>query len=288
MTTYILFVLAIISIWVPNLFLMRCCKLSPSLFFLGMAAISGLIFGLLSWSALVALILMGFISWSGSVRQEIKYLKMICIFMAVLMSLMLSLHQWPGFNNQIIFSKMHLSSDAASYSLYINFDKAAVGFFLMLFFCQRIKNWNEIYFLWKPTLFLTMASTGLVLSCAWFFGLIHFEFKFPPFTLIFLIINLLAVCVAEEAFFRGLIQNTLTDFLHNQSKWQWLPIAFSVILFGFAHLNAGFGYAVCAMLSGFFSALAYAKFQRIEISIFMHFILNATHFLFFTYPYIAK
>jgi uncharacterized protein len=98
----------------------------------------------------------------------------------------------------------------------------------------------------------------------------------------------LAECVTEESFFRGLVQGKLTNALGNSTSWRWVPIVTSSVFFGLVHWGAGLSYIFCAMLSSFVSACAYAKFQRIEICILMHFALNASHFLMFTYPYLSR
>lgn len=56
------------------------------------------------------------------------------------------------------------------------------------------------------------------------------------------------------------------------------------MLFGAAHLGGGVPMAALAGIAGLGYATVYAATQRIEASILVHFGLNATHFLLFTYP----
>jgi uncharacterized protein len=96
--------------------------------------------------------------------------------------------------------------------------------------------------------------------------------------------NLLFVCVAEEAFFRGLIQDRLGKSLSGIRFGTMISIACSAVLFGAAHLGGGAVYAGIAMLAGLGYACSYAIVKRIEAPILVHFGLNAVHFIVFTYP----
>jgi uncharacterized protein len=59
-------------------------------------------------------------------------------------------------------------------------------------------------------------------------------------------------------------------------------------LFGLAHFGGGWLYVIAATLAGLGYGWAYLRTKRIEASMFVHFALNATHFLFFTYPFAAR
>ncbi|BBB58300.1 hypothetical protein UNDKW_0027 [Undibacterium sp. KW1] len=62
--------------------------------------------------------------------------------------------------------------------------------------------------------------------------------------------NLFLTCVAEEAFFRGLMQEAIYR-LGNKPAYGYLAIAVSAILFGgLAHLGGGTQYAALATVAG--------------------------------------
>jgi uncharacterized protein len=87
--------------------------------------------------------------------------------------------------------------------------------------------------------------------------------------------------VAEEAFFRGLLQ-------HRLPGPRPLAVAASALLFGLVHLPAGVAYAALATVLGFGCALVYERTRRIETAIAVHFAVNAVHFTGFTYPMLAS
>ena len=96
--------------------------------------------------------------------------------------------------------------------------------------------------------------------------------------------NLFFVCVAEESFFRGLIQGGLANLAPSIFPWKWLPLVVSSSLFGLNHYEGGLPYILLAAFAGTFYGYIYRKTNKIQSSIFVHFGLNLTHFLLFSYP----
>jgi hypothetical protein len=129
-----------------------------------------------------------------------------------------------------------------------------------------------------------LAALGLALCL----HLLQFAPKWPEFALQFIFCNLLLTCVAEEAFFRGLLQRPLYQWLSqrgfgsNQAAW-WAIVGVS-ILFGLAHLAGGFAYALVATVASVGYGWAYQRSGRIEVAIVAHAALNVVHLTLFTYP----
>eukprot|EP01037_Dinobryon_pediforme_P011209 gene11209-11291_t len=74
------------------------------------------------------------------------------------------------------------------------------------------------------------------MAAATYIGYVKFDMKFPPQTYVFALNNLILVCIAEEAFFRGYIQKYLTSFCTRYQFSKLLALAIASILFGFRHL----------------------------------------------------
>jgi uncharacterized protein len=100
-------------------------------------------------------------------------------------------------------------------------------------------------------------------------------------------VNLLLTCLTEEAFFRGFIQRELRVALGNRQSAPVIAVITSAALFGVAHIAGGWRYVLLSTVAGLGYALIYERTQRVEFSIAAHFVLNATHFLLFTYPQLA-
>jgi len=119
---------------------------------------------------------------------------------------------------------------------------------------------------------------------------VRLEPKWSDAALAFLVANLLFTCVAEEAFFRGLIQERLMRLAETrrQPAWNWIAIAVSTLLFGLAHAGGGATWLLVATIAGLGYALVYARTRSIEGAILVHFAVNAAHFIGFTYPRLAS
>lgn len=91
--------------------------------------------------------------------------------------------------------------------------------------------------------------------------------------------NLFFVCMAEEALFRGYLQQRLSQWLGARPA---LIVAATV--FGAAHLAGGMLMVIFATLAGVIYGLAWMWSGRLWVPILFHFGLNLIHLLFFTYP----
>ena len=115
-------------------------------------------------------------------------------------------------------------------------------------------------------------------------GIIKFEPKIPWFIGIFIISNLFFTCIAEELFFRKLIQDNIKTVFYKSKYSKLLGITASASVFGIVHLAGGIRYCLVAFVAGIFYAYIYEKTKKVEAPIFVHFFLNLIHILFFTYP----
>jgi membrane protease YdiL (CAAX protease family) len=198
-------------------------------------------------------------------------------------------HQWPGFNNPRVLSDLRLTPDALPYRLHLNFDKTAVGLFVLALLHPLLASAADARALlrsvWLPMLVTIATLLGLALAS----GYVRFAPKFPSEAWLFLWANLCLTCVAEEAFFRGFIQARLAARWRARRHGPWLALGVAAVLFGLAHAAGGVTYVILSTLAGIGYGWAYRRAgQRIEASILTHFAVNALHFVGFTYPALAR
>ena len=111
-----------------------------------------------------------------------------------------------------------------------------------------------------------------------------FDPKWPASLSLWAANNLLFVCTAEEAFFRGFLQRQLALFWKDRPLQQALPLVLASFVYGLSHFAGGSLYVAFVTLAGLYYGWAYQRTGCIEASILLHFALNAAHFLLFTYP----
>ncbi|CAE6698354.1 CPBP family intramembrane glutamic endopeptidase [Candidatus Nitrotoga fabula] len=282
-----LLALSMITVWLPPLALGKACRMPAWLLLFAAASTSALATGYLEWSALPTLAFFLTAAFLGSHPEAGQIQRTLFSILTALTALALALHLLPGFNNPVLLSGVRLSPDAAPLMQYANFDKGAAGLVLLAWFCNRTTSaweWKEIG---RKIPVIILVTTASVLIAAVLMHYLHFQPKLPAFTPVFLAANLFFTCVAEEAFFRGFLQERITSSLSQFRPGVIIAILCSGLLFGLAHAAGGVSYMLLATMAGLGYASAYARVRRIEAAIITHFIVNTTHFIGFTYPHAA-
>ncbi|HYD59397.1 MAG TPA: CPBP family intramembrane glutamic endopeptidase [Noviherbaspirillum sp.] len=248
------------------------------------ALIAGLVSGHLAWPALVWLGALAITAYIAGRADANRPLQIIFMSLTVLLALALALHLLPGFRNPVLVANIKFSPDAAPFTQYANFDKAAVGLILLAFLANRSRSAQERRSVLLRALPIAAITAATVIAAGIVAGYVRPDLKLSWYTPVFLATNLLFVCVAEEAFFRGLIQEQLGRLLSGTPFGAAAAVVISALLFGVAHLAGGIPYAGIATLAGLGYAFSYAVTKRIEAPILVHFGVNAVHFIGFTYP----
>ncbi len=217
--------------------------------------------------------------WLRQQYRQQRIVSLVLELFLVACSIALFYHLIPGFNNQLMVDQDRVGPLSSAYSLYYNFDKALVPFLLVaclptLFNAGKpdkqvgAKTWGVLVLCVPAVLLLAVALGGLKI-----------ELHMPPWLLAFMMANLFFVSLAEEALFRGYLQ---------QRCRQWLgpypALIITALLFGAAHLAGGMLMVAFATLAGVIYGLAWMWSGRLWLPILFHFGLNLTHLLFFTYP----
>ena len=196
------------------------------------------------------------------------------------------LHLVPGFYNPIVIDNIQVSLNAPLYTQYLNFDKALVGFCLLLYVVSRPKVVPyEQYLMVVGACSLAYAAAFLIALTT---GLVQLDIKFPDYLLTWCLINLFITTYAEEAFFRGFVQKVIFDRISHKNWGALLTVLLSGSLFGLAHYPGGIVYMCIATLLGCTFAFCYMRSKNILTPIIAHFIFNLIHFTVFTYPFILE
>ncbi len=248
------------------------------------AIISGLVSGYLTWQAILGLSVFGMTAYSTKHFNGNRIVRILLLLVTGWMVLALSMHRFPGFLNPALVTDMRLSPDARAFTHRVNFDKAAAGLILFALFCNPVRSTAEWKSVFRRSYPIVLGTLLCVLSLAVLAGYIKFDFKLVPYAAVYLVTNLLFTCVTEEAFFRGFIQQQLTQAMVKWRIGAYLAALISAVLFGIAHVKGGPALILLATIAGLGYSYAYVTVRRVEASILTHFSLNAVHFVAFTYP----
>lgn len=242
--------------------------------------------GVMSGPAIVWLTVLGLVLvwYRRATHISIRIVSLIAV---ILVALLLGIHALPGFSNPVLVRNEILSPGAEPYTLYFNFDKAFVGILILgttsLALPKQSSAWNLRD---AATIVPTNVIVAMLLSLA--SGYVIFQPRWSSLFWVWSVTNLFLTCMSEEAFFRTLIQREVRVALGARRGASATAIAVSAFTFGLAHFAGGWQYVALATVAGAGYALTYERTGRVELSIAAHFILNATHFLFFTYPRLAS
>jgi len=196
---------------------------------------------------------------------------------------MAMVHQVPGVANPVLMKGVVFSEDAVAYSLYLNFDKALLGLAILLgmrvmpfTLSQWKQGWRELWLVF-PVTWISL------LALAWHLDFMQWEPKAGMYLLVWIPINLLVTCVAEEGVFRQMMLAWAPS-----GRRGWLALGLSSICFGLVHYQGGWSYVFLASIAGVFYGLAYRKGGHVGFPILLHFSVNLLHLLLFTYPALAE
>ena len=250
----------------------------------GVSVIVALITERLNFIGLTAVFALGLALRAGyHSRPQPRLLSILAHASIVILGTALISHWMPGFQNLKVIDAIKFSYDSRPYSMYLNFDKGAVGFLIAYFVgykAQSMRDWKNTT---KTALLCIAPCAALLMSVALLIRFVRFDPKLPSQTGIWMFSNILFTAVPEEMFFRYYIQKNIFKIV--APKRSWIAIVIASIIFGIfpSHLKAGVAFVALATIAGIFYGYAYLKSNRIEAAIITHSAVNATHFLLFSY-----
>ncbi|MGF6207480.1 CPBP family intramembrane glutamic endopeptidase [Pseudomonas frederiksbergensis] len=243
-----------------------------------------LTYGQLGWLAAITVALLLFAGFAVR-QQKIQAGRYIGHGLFIVLALALAMHWLPGFYNGRGIDPQRFTDDAVPFSMYVNQDKPLIGFWLLLV-CPWIVGRRSLRLSIYATALALTLSVVLALGGALLLGMISWAPKWPDHVWLWVLNNLLLVTLVEEALFRGYIQGGLSRRFKHLPYGENLALLLGSLLFGLAHLGAGWQWVLLAGLAGVGYGLAY-RFGGLGAAIATHFGLNLLHFGLFTYPMLA-
>ncbi|MNZ32616.1 CAAX amino terminal protease self- immunity [compost metagenome] len=204
----------------------------------------------------------------------------VALTLVLLWAMALTLHLVPGFDNLKVLDRVQAGPASVPFTLYLNLDKPLIFFGLLLAWPALLGPGGTMR--WRPLALLILPLAALLIT-AWQLGALKPEVGLPHWWWLFAFNNLVFTCVAEEALFRGFIQQGVAS----RSK-PWLGLLVASLLFGAAHLAGGPLLVLFAALAGACYGLAFLLSGRLSVAIAIHFLFNFAHLALFTYPLASR
>jgi uncharacterized protein len=205
-----------------------------------------------------------------------------------LYALAMSLALLPGFIRVELAAPVVLSAGATPYSIGVGFPKVTTGIVILgLINPLLVRSFAELGRVLARALPVYLITAIVGMAVVILMGYSSFAPKWTSLFLLFAPVNLLFTCLSEEAFFRGFVQHELASIGRRRALASGIALVVAALLFGAAHFAGGLNYMIAAAIAGLGYGWAFMRDRRIEAAMFVHFGVNATHFLLFVYPRLA-
>lgn len=216
---------------------------------------------------------------SGQHSAKLKLGKLGLWLACILLGFFIALYRPEDFNYPLVHT-----FDSLHFELYANLGKALAGAAVLLWLWPNATPSKALPF---SLLLSFTAALCLIIVAANIFGISWLP-KLPKGIAWFLLINLIVTVVAEEAFFRLLLQEQLNKFLATKLRSAKVAAALALIgsatLFALAHMPPLHPLFGLYLLAGLLYAGIYSYTGRVSAAITTHFAVNALHFILLQYP----
>ncbi len=223
-----------------------------------------------------------FIAAFGVSRNRKTYVQYVAHALFIVLAIALLMHRVPGFHNPRVFGPARITPDAVPFTMYLNFDKPMIGFWVLL-----VLPWARRHREGRATVASGIAGALITaLACllpAVLLGVVKWAPKWPPVSWLWMLNNLLLVTLAEEALFRGYVQGGLSRMLKKWTFGDVFSLGAATALFGLSHLSSGWQWVLLGSIAGIGYGMTY-RFYGLQAAILAHFGLNVIQFFLFTYP----
>ena len=200
----------------------------------------------------------------------------------LILAVLLFLHWLPGYHNPLVIPRAALTPDAVPFAMYLNLDKPLVAFWVVLVAAPAMAGASA-----RATLTAALAAcAGAIAAClglALALGVVGWAPKWPDSGWLWLVNNALLVTLAEEALFRGYVQERLTRAWRGRPWGATAALLVAALLFGLAHYAGGWQWMLLAGIAGVGYGMAY-RYGGLAAAVLAHLGLNAAHYGLFTYP----
>ncbi len=191
------------------------------------------------------------------------------------------------FSYPFIFDLPGDSSSTPRYEFFANFGKGLCGFLLLYFLWTKPRS-DEFIAAPKYQFLAVLLAPAVIVAVAIPALGLHLQPKNIEQILLFALGNLLIISVAEEAFMRLLLQQSLRNaiavFTVNRWVQELVPLLMVTAIFVAIHSGLSGAAIWVYALTGFLYGLSYTLSKNIFYPIMIHFFVNQIHFSFLTYP----
>ncbi len=203
--------------------------------------------------------------------------------LTVAVGFFIAIHRPENFSYPLLWHADRLYADGQAFSLYVNTSKALGGYLVLLWLLSR--GTDAVQYVAFPKALVISGGAGLfVLLIASVLFDVEFHPKLPAGTMLFIAVNLGVTVLAEEAFFRLLLQRHIASWFGDAALGPWIAGGVAALLFALAHTETPGPAMLLFLIAGAAYSAVFALSGRLSMAILTHFGVNILHFLLLEYP----
>jgi membrane protease YdiL (CAAX protease family) len=181
------------------------------------------------------------------------------------------------FNQDLDFASNYVSDYLA-----INFDRVCITLMICFFAMKPIGKWSEFKLLMTKVAPIYLAAIIVFLSVFYFSGDYEFSLDAPNYWLIWIVLNFLVDSFSEEALYRLLIQNKISESVKSRKFRAPISIILSALLYATSYQYGTMPEILIIFLKGVFLGVIFARCGRIEVSAFLNTTINALQIMIYS------
>lgn len=205
----------------------------------------------------------------------------------IVIGFFVAIYRPHGFHYPLIWHADELYPGGDAFSLFINLSKALGGYLVVVWLAHAIFSGSgapNSDLSRRHVMLVVMGAIASILVTANVVFDVSWHPKLPDGVMYFILVNLFVTVIAEEAFFRVLLQDQISRYFRHRGLRLGVSVGVVSVLFALAHTTSiGPAFALY-LFAGFVYAAVYARTQRLWASIGVHFGVNLFHFTLLQYP----
>lgn len=197
------------------------------------------------------------------------------LFFCLVAGFAVALYRPAGFDYPIVY---YFSS--LDFTLYLNLGKALAGFAVFIWLWRAHPEPKSLA---MSCTWAAGAIVAVTVAAHWIFG-VEWAIKWPEGMVWFALVNAGATVLAEEAFFRLLLQDRLASILPRACRPRLTAALGAALVFALAHAPRTHPSFLLFLWAGGLYAWVYATTGRFSMALLTHWGVNMLHFTLLRYP----
>ena len=214
-------------------------------------------------------------------------------FVIIILTCMILVQYFEGFQPWRPVINIDWANRVIPFTHTIHYAHALLGLCILgMHATPLIRRSPDWVILLKDSAPIALTACFSIYMIAYYDPVVSMHFRWNSYYKFWALCQVLFVCVAEEAIFRGMIQCPLSRLFERWTVFRfpigiWVALLIASAFYTLRHVYEGESVMIYNGIAGLFYGYAYLRTRRIESSIFVHWMLSSFDILVFSYPMLS-